>query len=105
MPQKKRTPAEWETIMSAQRASGQSQKAWCEANGVSYHTFLDRTWRMRRQEEKKPKLQQWVGVQEASKVQTTDAIRIEMGSFCVLVSEEFNESALLRVCKTLLHLC
>jgi len=46
---KNRTNEEWLEIVKMQRASGDSAKAWCAANDISYHTFVDRVARLRKE--------------------------------------------------------
>ena len=105
MPAKKRTEAEWEAIMAAQQASGLKQIEWCEANGVNYHTFLDRARRIRRKQGTQAQIPQWVEARPAPETQQRNPIHIELGSFRVIVPDNFNEAALLRVCKVLVELC
>jgi len=45
----KRTNAEWLEIVKEQRASGETAKAWCAANKISYYTFVDRVARLRKE--------------------------------------------------------
>jgi len=47
MSQKKRTTAEWRELITKQKASGQTQEAWCLANGVNLYTYRDRARRLR----------------------------------------------------------
>jgi hypothetical protein len=44
----KRTNEEWRALLSEQRASGQPQAKWCEANGVNLHTLRDRASRLKK---------------------------------------------------------
>ena len=105
MAQKKRTIAEWETIIAEQKASGLTQEAWCKTNSVNYHTFLDRSRRIRRQREKNPKETQWLEAREAAQPIKTEPLQIEIGVFRMMVSDGFSEAAFLRVCKALTSLC
>ena len=105
MGQSKRTRAEWEGLIAAWQASGLTQSAWCESNGVNYHTFLDRARRMRRASEGSSQPHQWVEAQVTAEVLGGAApIQIELGSFRVVVPTDFDEAALVRVCKVLVGL-
>ena len=44
----KRTNDDLRVLMAEQKASGQTQEAWCAANGVNIFTFQDRASRLRR---------------------------------------------------------
>jgi len=105
MGQKKRTLTEWVTIIGQQKASGLTQEAWCEANGINYHTFLDRSRRMRRLQEQESRPVHWVEARELMQPENAEMIHIEIGSFRVMVSDSFRETALFRVCKSLMSLC
>ena len=39
----KRTKAQWQEVLEAQRKSGKTQKAWCAENGVNYQTFASQS--------------------------------------------------------------
>ena len=105
MPAKKRAQSEWAELIAAQQASGLKQIEWCEANGVNYHTFLDRARRMRRKEPQVSGPPQWVEAHPASETQQVIPIQIELGLFRVMVPDSFNETALQRICKALVELC
>ena len=105
MGQRKRSRAEWETLITSQQLSGQSQKAWCIANGVNYHTFSDRARRQQRQVLQEPPRIEWAEARGAPEVAVSAGIQIAIGSYCVAVSDGFNEETLLRVCQALERLC
>jgi len=105
MGHRKRSSAEWETLITSQQSSGESQEAWCIANGINYHTFSDRARRQRRQELEAPPSVQWVEARGAPEVAVSSGIQIAIGSYCVAVSDDFKEETLLRVCRALERLC
>ena len=106
MGQKRRSLSEWEALVADQQSSGLSQSAFCKSKGINYHTFLDRSQQIRKQQ-KQPGNQktQWVEAQEPAQPENTEAIQIEIGSFCVKVPENFSKAGLQRVCKALVSLC
>jgi hypothetical protein len=102
----KRTKAEWTELIAKQKASGQTVKVWCSANGVSYHTFVDRASRIRK--ESKPSAPAWVEIQqEAPRLPAAakDNIQVKTGIFIISVPEDFSEVGFARVCRVLMNLC
>jgi len=100
-----RTKEEWAALIARQRSSGQSVKVWCAANGVNYHTFVDRASRNR--SESKQLSPGWVEVREdpAPAKTSKSEIEVKTGAFTIAVPEDFNEAGFKRVCKVLTTLC
>ena len=95
---KRRSLMEWGEIIAEQRASGVSQKAWCEANGINYHTFLDRA----RQVRQRP---QWVQACQAPAEAEAETIQVEISGCTVTVSHHTDPELLSKVCLMLKTLC
>ena len=94
----KRNSEEWSEMIARQKASGESAKVWCAANGINYHTFVDRASRMR-----KDNASAWVKVQELPPIEKE--IQVKVGIFTISVTEGFSETGLVHVCKALMSLC
>ena len=119
----KRSADEWRGILEAWRVSGLSQRAWCEAHGVSYASFTKWAGKLKKRVlngaacGQEPK----AGWAELSQTAVGDAgnkiagppddgsadraIRIEVGKFCVVVDGGFEDAALLRVLRVVAGLC
>jgi len=122
---KKRSSAEWRALVASCESSGMKQQEWCLANQINYYTYCDRARRLRRIDEEgdsgRPMFaakqkRDWVEVKERAGNQADlDAcivtepadpcpekpehseIRINVGSFTVMVTEDFNEAVFIRV--------
>ena len=113
---KTRTGEEWLELIKRQRASGQSVRVWCAANGVNANSLTNAAHRLRkagllneaksaggrRPKSAKIATPAWVEVLEES---APDAIRVEIGKFKIVVPSGFSEAAFLRVCKALAGIC
>jgi len=115
---KKRTNEEWVEIYYLQRSSGLTMKQWCAENDVNIYTMADRVTRLRKMgliEAQQPVAKKsnqitlepsgWVEVRQGSKSFENIGINIKVGSFTITVPEEFQEAALIRVCRALISIC
>ena len=118
----KRTETEWQEIVERQRESGQTQKAWCTANGVGYWGFLGSVQRLRNKGiigvtsvngmglgNVGQKNKGWVEIRPSkasvSVEVPADGLLVEVGAFRIVVSGNFEEVAFKRVCKALAEIC
>jgi len=118
----KRSAAEWLELFLAQERSGQSQRAWCEANGVNYATFTKRLLVMRRKgafggkergaaaetAEGKSYGGKWLEIRAPEKRMTgftDDRIQVAVGVFRIVIPDNFEEAAFKKVCRALAELC
>ena len=123
----KRTNDEWLGLVKQQRASGQSAKAWCKAENISYYTFVDKVTRLRREgliidpkpakgryskhnvtteRQKCEQLQspQWLEVippPTSSAERETRDLCVKIGVYEIVVPSAFEEAAFIRICKAL----
>jgi len=125
----KRTEAQWQELLAAQKASGKMRKAWCAENGVIYHTFLKHAVRQDRAAKAQPKTSMqsprktgWTEVREnepananlRSRQNTVSQCNgpinagssaskflVEIGAFKLTVPKEFCEAELSRLLKVL----
>ena len=118
---KKRSSAEWRALTAACESSGMNQQEWCLTNQINYYTYCDRARRLRWLDEEgdserpmfaaKPK-RDWVEVKEQAGLGAFidpepmeqqpekprhGEIRVNVGSFTVAVTEDFNEDLFVRV--------
>ena len=112
----KRTEAEWREAIAVQGRSGISQRAWCEASGVNYHTFTKRVLQIHKKDAgvskaaaphkaKKGKAG-WVEIKvPAGTAVSACGLRVEVGAFRVVVPDNFEEAPFKRVCKALAEIC
>ena len=112
---KNRTNEEWQELVIEQRSSGQTVKVWCEAHNISYHTFVDRVSRLRKQgiitgsrpartKVQKSQTPQWLEVSPllpASVTPETKELCVKIGAYEIVVPPVFEEEAFIRICKAL----
>jgi hypothetical protein len=127
----KRTNEEWLALHQKQRESGMTLGAWCAENGVNVYTMAGGVSRLRKADlitEARPpggrypvkrtdlerrsadETPEWVevpnvGAPEEIRASPSGGIHVEMGMFRVVISADFQEAALTRVCKALMCLC
>ena len=118
MPAVKRTNDEWRVLLAEQRASGQTQPEWCEANGINLYTFRDRSSRLKKMyeapapEAKAAKPEQsetasagWMDITPDKLPEKDAGIIIERGGFAVAVKFGFNADLLTDVLRAVNRAC
>jgi len=112
----KRTTEDWQALLNKQRASGQTQRAWCMANGVNLFTFQDRASRLRRLDsEPEPSAVKRIGSEPVGWMEVTPeqlvgqcasgGIGIERGGFTVTVTAGFDAEMLAEVLRAVSRVC
>lgn len=102
---------EWESRIAEFRVSGQSRRAWCEANHVSIRQFQYWYGKFSRQEsESRLQPGTWAQIQLKESVQGGDptiqsALSVRIGPVVIEVRDGYNPSLLLDVVKVLQKLC
>lgn len=99
---------EWEGRISEFRMSGQTRRAWCEANQVSIHQFQYWFGKLAHQESgRRPEPGTWAQIQvkETNQPKIHSALSVRIGSAVIEVRDGFNPSLLLDVVKMLQELC
>jgi transposase-like protein len=109
---------EWAAIVTEQKSSGQSIKAYCEVNDIRPNAFFYWQRKLREtvaQEIRLPEPQQlpvpsgWAAVTEQTAKPTVSdelkTIPVEIGKFKVSVSAETDTELLVRTLKVLAELC
>jgi hypothetical protein len=101
----------WESRISEFRVSGQSRRAWCEANDVSLRQFQYWFGKFSRQESHS-RLQHgnWAQIQlkesvKDSRASIQNALSVRIGPAVIEVRDGYNPSLLLDVVKVLQELC
>jgi hypothetical protein len=112
---KARASAEWSRLVSEQRSSGQTQKAWCSERGVSLRTFRDWVYKLKLEESGsgtvgEPAAVNWVELKDVDAVSEkrsspTGFIEVFIGSCVVRVRPDFDRALLYGVCRLLSELC
>lgn len=97
----------WASRIAAYRASGQTQIAFCKAEGVSHRQLC--YW-LRKETQKGPvqiDSHKWIPVEVSNKRQTyeSSSIQIKLGLAEVVVKSGFDQELLLGVLRTLRSLC
>jgi hypothetical protein len=96
---------EWEARIASYRASGQSAKEWCAANGLQPHQLW--YWLRRNSTgttSTAVKSTRWLPV-EMTPVDHDDALLIRIGTACIEVKPGFDPDLLSGVVRTLSGLC
>jgi len=119
----KRTNEEWRVLLAEQRASGQTQAAWCTANGVNLYTLRDRASRLRRLDNKlvlnpeqteigqsetsqpKPVSTIWAEITPERCLEETSGISIGHGGFTVTIKARFDAELLTAVLRAVRASC
>jgi len=108
----------WAKRINEMKASGKSQKQWCEENDVKYNTI--RSWlskdsnkdkknKSRENKAVEDKSSKWLKVnletQSPKQPISGGIIEINIGKFSVNVPDKFNAETFLNVMKSLLEIC
>lgn len=112
---KERTSLEWSRLVSEQRLSGHTQKAWCGERGISLRTFRDWVYKPQREEAGSaavgnPAAVNLVELKDAgalSKKVSSSArfIEVSIGRCVVVVRPGFDSKLFSVVCGLLGELC
>ena len=112
MPKINRTKEEWRMLLAEQHASGQTQEAWCLANGVNLYTLRKQSSRLKRMEkETKPEARRkagstgWIEVKTETLPNHTSGISIAHGGFTVTVTAGFSDELLTGVLRAVSRAC
>lgn len=101
---------EWESRITEFRMSGQSRKAWCEANQVSLRQFHYWFSKFSRYESKIGQPGNWAQIQLKESILDRrtgiqSALSVRIGPAVIEVQDGYNPSLLLDVVKVLQKLC
>ena len=113
MPTVKRTNDDWRALLADQRASGQSQEAWCAANGINLYTLRDRSSRLKKMERApEPQTIQpetvsvgWVDVTPEKLPSEATGISVARGGFTITVKMGFDAELLTEVLRAVSRAC
>jgi hypothetical protein len=105
---KGKTSAEWSRLISEQRSSGETQKAWCTARGISLRTFRDWAYMLKREEA--GTAVDWLELENQDALPgrcppPSGFIEIFIGPCTVRVTPGFDRALFADVCKSLGELC
>lgn len=92
---------EWEEQLAAYHASGQSARAWCEANGVKLHQLRYRLERERTKATGKSAPTVWL----KATVAVDSMLRVRIGSAVIEVGKGFDPDLLAAVARSLVGAC
>ena len=101
---KKRTEAEWEGLLREYQASGKTQNAWCEIKGININTLQDRLNKQKKQGIVEKEVA-WVSVTQQEAEGEEKGIEISIGGYKIKVTQDFDETIFLKVCRALEKLC
>ena len=111
MPTEKRTNEEWRGVLAEQRASGQSQREWCEANGVNLYTLRDRASRLKKMErESEPEEPEtgsagWIEIKAERAAEKAGGISISRGGWVITVGTSFDHEQPTDVLRAVSQVC
>ena len=113
MASNKRTNEEWLALLAEQRASGQTQEAWCAANGINLYTLRDRSSRLKKMDSA-PEAQTaqaktvtvgWMEVTPGKTAERSAGISIERDGWLVTVETGFDSELLIEVLRAVNRAC
>jgi hypothetical protein len=113
----RRTESEWQALIAEQRASGETQVAWCLAHGVNLYTLRDRASRLKKQDKDSARTRStpaptiggakvsWAEVKTESHedlaVEASEALVIELQDIRIHVGAGYGVSKLAALCREL----
>ena len=108
-----RTNDEWRALLADQRASGQTQGAWCTANGVNLYTFRDRSSQLKRMDREQksqtapPKAvtADWVEVTPERVLEKVAGISIKRDGWLITIEPGFDAALLTAVLRAVSRAC
>jgi hypothetical protein len=92
---------EWEERLAAYHASGQSARAWCEANGAKLHQLRYRLERERTNSAGEPASTVWL----KATVAADSMLRVRIGNAVIEVGRGFDPDLLAAVARSLVGAC
>ena len=108
----RRSEGEWREVFKRYEESGKTQAVWCKANGVNYHTFRDRFYIYRKNEnvltekekpETETKEMKWIAV-ENEPVCAQSKIKVTIKNVEIQVDIGYDEQTFNRVCRAIMRL-
>lgn len=112
---KVKTTDEWLRLVSEQRLSGQTQKAWCKERGISLRAFRDWMYKLKREEGDSatvgdPAAVNWVELKDVGDLSEKGSshvgfIEVFIGSCVVVVRPNFDSVLFSDVCRLLSGIC
>lgn len=95
--------SDWTELLKAFKASGQTQRTWCEANGVKIHTLRYWLGKERKISGSTSEKREWLKLQVQGDILTPNpqALYIQIGNVSVAVNPGFDPQHLLSVLHTL----
>lgn len=83
--------SDWREMIEACRSSGMTAKAWCEENGVNYHSYCCNATRYNREEKEKglpgP---HWAVVKPIKDPELHENIKLTCGKWTIIVQKGFD---------------
>lgn len=95
--------SDWTELLKAFKASGQTQRTWCQANGIKIHTLRYWLGKERKISVSNSENREWLKLQVQGDVLTPSpqSIYVQIGSVSVAVHPGFDPQHLLSVMRTL----
>jgi hypothetical protein len=100
----KRTAEERARLVSEQRSSGMTQKAWCAEHGIKWRTFRDWARLSNRGKAERAGSAGWIELPGRGH-DSAAPMEVSAGLFTVLVKPGFGRGMLSDICRTLAGLC
>ena len=96
-------------LISEQRSSGKTQKAWCAERGIKLRTFRDWVYRLNRGKFESAGAVDWIELEtrgvSSNAVDASTAIEVSAGLYAVRVKPGFDREMFSDICRILAELC
>lgn len=98
--------SEKEALVSECRASGITAKAWCEARGIKYRSYIDWASKINKESRQSPpEVLQWADVTITKQEHSPGEVRLICGKWTISVESGFSPSLLADVLKVVDAVC
>lgn len=94
---------EMQALVAECRASGMTAKAWCEAKGIKYSSYVSWASKVNREEQHKPR--KWADVTMVKEERDWSEIRLNCGKWTICVEPGFSPALLAEILKVVNVIC